>query len=186
LREAAARRGVAVHAYVLMSNHVHLLLTPARRGAVATMLQDVGRKYVRIINMIHERTGTLWEGRYKSSLITDERYLLACHRYIELNPVRAGMVGDPDDFAWSSYRHYARGHTDPLLADHAAYTSLADSTSGRCEAYRRLCADAPSPETLSQIRQAINANRAIDAQVRKRGRPKKPGEHQPPELRNLF
>ena len=99
LAEAAARRGCAVHAYVLMSNHVHLLTTPTERGAVAAMLQDLGRRYVRIINTIHGRTGTLWEGRYRSSLVDSERYLLICHRYIELNPVRAGMVSDPMEYS---------------------------------------------------------------------------------------
>ena len=102
LREAARRHTCAVHAYVLMSNHVHLLVTPSSIGAVAATMQDVGRRYVRLFNQIHGRSGTLWEGRYKSSLIDSESYLLTCHRYIELNPVRAGLVNHPLEYPWSS------------------------------------------------------------------------------------
>ena len=123
LAEAAARRGCAVHAYVLMSNHVHLLTTPTERGAVAAMLQDLGRGYVRIINTIHGRTGTLWEGRYRSSLVDSERYLLICHRYIELNPVRAGMVSDPMEYSWSSHAHYTGTRPSKLITEHAVFLS---------------------------------------------------------------
>jgi len=92
LAKSAARTDCAIHAYVLMTNHVHLLVTPGAPGSAAAMLQDIGRRYVRVINTIHGRTGTLWEGRFKSSLVDTERYLLTCHRYIELNPVRAGLA----------------------------------------------------------------------------------------------
>jgi putative transposase len=188
LSEAATRRNVAVNAYVLMSNHVHLLLTPGQPGAVGALLQDVGRKYVRVFNTIHGRTGTLWEGRYKSSLVADERYLLACHRYIELNPVRAGMASDPGDYRWSSYRHYAYGHVDPLITEHGAYAALAGSPSGRRERYRAVCAEACRQETLTAIREAINANCEIGSDIPKRGRPTRPAvaANDDSESRNLF
>lgn len=113
LAQSAVRRGCEIHAYVLMTNHVHLLVTPSEAGAVGAMLQDVGRRYVRVINTLHNRTGTLWEGRFKSSLVDTETYLLSCHRYIELNPVRAGIVTHPAAYPWSSYQHYAAGKINP-------------------------------------------------------------------------
>jgi len=124
LATAALARGCAIHAYVLMTNHVHLLVTPSEAGAVGAMMQDVGRRYVRVINSIHGRTGSLWEGRFKSSLIDSESYLLTCHRYIELNPVRARMASDPRDYPWSSYRAHAFGAEDGLVSDHRLYRSL--------------------------------------------------------------
>ena len=124
LVEAAGRRGCAIHAYVLMSNHVHLLVTPEEPGAAAAMLQDVGRRYVRIVNTIHGRSGTLWEGRFKSSLVDSETYLMTCHRYIELNPVRAGLVRRPEDYLWSSYRHYALSVPDRTITEHSTFLGL--------------------------------------------------------------
>jgi putative transposase len=109
LREAAAKYGCALHAYVLMTNHVHLLITPSGRQAVARTMQSVGRRYVQYVNYVYRRSGTLWEGRYKSSLVESEGYLLLCYRYIELNPVRAGMVQRPEDYEGSSYRAHAFG-----------------------------------------------------------------------------
>lgn len=109
----------AVHAYVLMTNHVHLLMTPEAPGQVARVMQDLGRRYVRYINERYHRTGTPWEGRYKSCPVADDRYLLQCQRYIELNPVRARMVGDPADYRWSSHRHTAFGEPDPLVQPHS-------------------------------------------------------------------
>src|SRR5438309_11554639 len=118
LGDAAARHRCSVHAYVLMPNHVHLLVTPTEPGAVAAMMQDLGRRYVRLFNDIHARTGTLWEGRYKAAMIDTERYFLICQRYIELNPVRAGMVTAPADYPWSSHRHYAYGTNNALVTPH--------------------------------------------------------------------
>lgn len=109
LQEAAATQGSAVHAYVLMTNHVHVLLTPRWPTSIAKVMQSLGRRYVQYINTTYHRTGTLWEGRYRASLVDAEPYLLACYRYIELNPVRAGMVQHPEEYPWSSYRWHALG-----------------------------------------------------------------------------
>jgi putative transposase len=135
LIRAAVDRGCEVHAYVLMSNHVHLLVTPSKPGAIGTMMQDLGRRYVRVINTIHRRTGTLWEARFRSSLIDSENYLLTCHRYIELNPVRAGLVSDPALYPWSSHLHYALGHSSKLITEHPVYLSLGPSALERSAAY---------------------------------------------------
>jgi putative transposase len=104
LKEQADKFGCAVHAYVLMTNHVHLLLTPSRIDSVALTMKNLGQRYVQYINRTYRRSGTLWEGRYKSCLVQDETYVLACYRYIELNPLRAGMVKHVGDYRWSSYR----------------------------------------------------------------------------------
>ena len=109
LREAARKHGCAVHAFVLMTNHAHLLVTPTGAGNVSRMMQAVGRRYVGSFNARYRRTGTLWEGRFKAALVDSERYLMACYRYIELNPVRAGMTTDPADYRWSSHCHNASG-----------------------------------------------------------------------------
>src|SRR3954463_15530141 len=146
LRKAASSRGCAVHAYVLMTNHVHLLVTPPEEGAVGAMMQDIGRRYVRIINTIHGRTGSLWEGRFKSSLIDSERYLLICHRYIEANPVRAGMVAHAGEYAWSSHSHFMGARADPFLAAHPLYLAL-----GTSESERRAAFAAISKEPLSSL-----------------------------------
>ena len=98
LQEAANKNGVAIHAYVLMTNHTHLLVTPSQEHSVTHMMQDLGRKYVRYINVTYQRSGSLWEGRFKSSLVDSEKYLLTCMRYIEMNPVRAGMVTHPSEY----------------------------------------------------------------------------------------
>lgn len=142
LRESATRYGCVVHAYVLMTNHVHLLVTPSSVGAVSRMMQWLGRQYVGYINGRYRRTGTLWEGRYKSCLVDTERYLLTCYRYIELNPVRAAMVADPADYAWSSYRANAQALADPLVVPHAEYLRLGADAPERCVAYRYLFEDA--------------------------------------------
>ena len=111
LREAAAKHGCAIHAYVLMTNHVHLLATPAEAGAMSRMMQAVGRRYVGSFNARYRRTGTLWEGRFKAALVGPSAYALACYRYIELNPVRASMVADPADYPWTSYQANALGRS---------------------------------------------------------------------------
>ena len=123
LNKAAKKYDCSMHAYVLMTNHVHLLVTPETKGGLSVMMQSVGRSYVRYINGHYRRSGTLWEGRYKSSLIESERYLLTCYRYIELNPVRAGMVSFPGDYRWSSYHCHARGSVGGgMVTDHALFT----------------------------------------------------------------
>ena len=103
VRAACDQHGCAVHAYVLMTNHVHLLMTPTNAGGISRVMQSVGRRYVRYFNQSYQRTGTLWEGRYRAAAIDSEQYLFACYRYIERNPVRAGMVDDPADYRWSSH-----------------------------------------------------------------------------------
>ena len=158
LAKFAARRGCAIHAYVLMSNHVHLLVTPERVGAVGAMLQDLGRKFVRVINTLHGRTGTLWEGRFKSSLVDSDTYLLVCHRYIELNPVRAGIVEHLDAYPWSSYAHYAQGAPNPLITEHPLWRGLGRTDADRHAAYRELFMHEFSRDALAAIRSFTSRN----------------------------
>lgn len=161
LAEASVARGCEIHAYVLMSNHVHLLITPRQPAAASAMLQDVGRRYVRNINAIHGRTGTLWEGRFKSSLIDTERYLFTCHRYIELNPVRAGIVSRPGDYPWSSHAHYADGVPNRLLTPHRLFNELGASAFSRMAAFRAMFADAMPEGDLERLRIAVNKGWAL-------------------------
>ena len=138
LAENAKKFAVAVHAYVLMDNHFHLLATPATADALPLMMQAVGRSYVRYFNHRHGRTGTLWEGRYRSTLIETERYLLACMVYIDLNPVRAGMVALPAAWTWSSHAHYLGQRVDKLVTPHALYWALGNTPFAREAAYAGL------------------------------------------------
>ncbi len=135
LEEHSVSQRVDIHAYVLMGNHMHLLLTPRRDGAMSLMMQSVGRSYVRAYNQVHGRTGTLWEGRYRSSLIQTERYLLTCMAYIDLNPVRAGMVEWPQDYPWSSHAHYIGRQHQRLLTPPALYWELGNTPFAREAAY---------------------------------------------------
>jgi putative transposase len=164
LATAALARGCAIHAYVLMTNHVHLLVTPSEAGAIGAMMQDVGRRYVRVINSIHERTGSLWEGRFKSSLIDSENYLLTCHRYIELNPVRAGMVKHPSEYPWSSHGHYGEDRANGLITEHPEYQRLGKSEDERRAAFRSLCAEPVSERVVELIRAAINTDSALGSE----------------------
>jgi putative transposase len=138
LFEHSRAQKVEVHAYVLMGNHVHLLLTPQQDQALPKMMQAVGRSYVQVFNKVHARTGTLWEGRYRSTLIQTDRYLLACMAYIDLNPVRAHMVAQPEDYAWSSFGHYAGRRTDRLITPHALVWGLGNTPFAREAAYAEL------------------------------------------------
>jgi putative transposase len=156
LRDAAGRHACAIHAYVLMPNHVHLLVTPAAPGSVAAMMQDVGRRYVRVFNDTHERTGTLWEGRYKAAMVDTERYLLTCQRYVELNPVRAHLVADPAQYRWSSHRHYILGTNNPLLTAHEVQLRLAIDDTERRAAYAALFREALDPDVIDLIRTTTN------------------------------
>lgn len=164
LGESAAKCGCAIHAYALMTNHVHLLVTPEENGATAAMLQDIGRRYVRAFNTAHRRTGTLWEGRFKSSLVDTERYLLTCHRYIELNPVRAGLVPHPGDYPWSSHRHYAAARPDGLITEHPSFLSLGNGPVERQQAFRALFLHELDQKTLAEIREAVNAGCALGSE----------------------
>lgn len=144
--ESAREDGVAIHAYVLMSNHFHLLATPETVEAIPQMMQSVGRRYVRYFNQRQGRTGTLWEGRYKSTLIQTDRYLLACMAYIDLNPVRAGLAADPADYPWSSHGHYIGRHHDRLVTPHALYWALGNTPFARDAAYAELVRSGIPPE----------------------------------------
>ena len=161
LREASLKFGCLIHAYVLMTNHVHLLVTPREAGSIGRLMQAVGRRYVRYINDAFRRTGTLWEGRYKSCLVDSERYLLACYRYIELNPVRAGMVPGPGDYRWSSYGGNALGSFDPLVVPHAVYEQVAYEAGERQSRYRELVAQGISDEELESLRLYVQRQRAL-------------------------
>jgi putative transposase len=161
LREALIRYGIELHAYVLMSNHVHLLLTPRDTGAVSRFMQTFARNFAGLFNGRHGRTGTLWEGRYKSCLVDSENYVLTCYRYIELNPVRAWMVDDPAAYPWSSYAANALAQSNPLLTPHPAFLALDNESAARAHAYRALCREALSDETMAEIRMYIQQQRAL-------------------------
>src|SRR3569832_2731572 len=138
IEEFAKKFGVAVHSYVLMSNHIHLLATPQTADGIPNMMQALGRSYVRYFNNRQARTGTLWEGRYKSTLIQAERYLLACMVYIDLNPVRAGIASDPAEYPWSSHLHYIGRRPDKLVTPHPLYWELGNTPFARELAYADL------------------------------------------------
>jgi putative transposase len=158
---ACERHGCRVHAYVFMTNHVHLLVTPTGPSGIAKVMQSVGRRYVQRFNSMHQRTGTLWEGRYKATLVDTEQYLWACYRYIELNPVRAGLVEDPRAYRWSSYRANAFGASDPLVTPRAQYDALDRDAHARQSSYRALFGEALSDSTLGAIRGATNGGWAL-------------------------
>ena len=161
LGEAAHAHGCAIHAYVLMTNHVHLLVTPDDKDAVPRMMQVLGRRYVRHFNFCYRRSGTLWEGRYRAAPIDSDAYFLSCSRYIELNPVRARMVGRPLDYRWSSYRAHAHGKADPLLTDHALYRGLGRSAAEREKAYRALFDVPLAKDFVDALRAATNGGWAL-------------------------
>ena len=157
LQRAASEHAVAIHAYVLMTNHVHLLATPSHQASLPKTLQSVGRRYVQYFNYTYRRTGTLWEGRYRSTVIDSERYLLTCMRYIEMNPVRAeSMAQHPADYPWSSYRANALGAQDPLLSPHALYRGLGRSVEARQSSYRQLFRAQLSKTDIEAIRESTN------------------------------
>ncbi|TVP90169.1 MAG: transposase [Thioalkalivibrio sp.] len=156
LAAAAEKSDCRVHAYVLMTNHVHLLVTPMQEHGIAEMMQALGRRYVQYINKRYRRTGTLWEGRYKASLVDSEAYLLTCMRYIELNPLRAGMVEHAGEYQWSSYGANAQGRPDPLLSPHPLYTALGSVPADRQHAYRELFRDHMAEAQLHEIRDALD------------------------------
>jgi putative transposase len=161
LYEASCKYGVDVHAWVLMTNHVHLLVTPQFAGGVSRMMQTVGRRYVRFFNQSYRRKGTLWEGRFKSCLVDTEGYFLACQRYIELNPVRAGMVACPADYPWSSYQANALGVVTQLRTPHKCYLNLASTDAERREVYRCLFDMPIGDKLLGDIRSAMNKGLAL-------------------------
>ena len=161
LAEQADKHRCWIHAYVLMTNHVHLLLTPEKEDSAALLMKHLGQRYVQYINRSYRRSGTLWEGRFKSCLAQDETYVLTCHRYIELNPVRAKMVEHPSEYRWSSYRANGEGRTNPLLTPHPEYRRLGTSDPERQAAYRALFLAHLDPEAVENIRNATNGNYAL-------------------------
>lgn len=187
LKLAAEKYSCRIHAYVLMTNHVHLLVTPENSDSLSRMFQYVGRFYVSYVNNTYGRTGTLWEGRYKASLVEEENYLLRCYRYIELNPVRAGMVKRVEDYPWSSYAYHAQASDNTVVSPHPLYLQLGKDEAQRCAAYRalfeahldsavleemRACLQTGTPlgnvRFKEQIEQALN----IKVGHAKRGRPR--------------
>jgi len=160
LGETSAQYGVAVHAYVLMSNHVHILATPGDERSASMMMQQLGRKYVSYFNKAHNRTGTLWEGRFRSSSIRSPRYLFACYRYIELNPVRAGLAPSPRLYEWSSYRTNAEGRRSELLTPREEWLALGCSDKQRARQYQTMFGDVVY-EFDDHIRLALKKGRAI-------------------------
>lgn len=161
LYAAALRAECQVHAYVLMSNHVHLLVSPSDEHGPALLMKSLGERYVQYVNRRHTRTGTLWEGRYHSCLVPCETYLMVCHRYIELNPVRACVVTKPVDYPWSSYCHNAHGHTSKLLTHHELYSRLGNDGASRQAAYRGLFDEIIGADALHNLRKATNRNAVL-------------------------
>lgn len=188
LKQAADSCGGAVHAYVLMTNHVHLLLTPERTDSVGRLFQSLGRHYVRYVNDTYQRYGGLWEGRYKCNVIESQAYLLSCMRYIELNPVRAGMVDHPAEYRWSSYASNALGVSNAVLTQHPEYVTLGRLSGHRQSVYRGLFGAESDPDELALLRRALQTgtplgNEKFKAEIEaildikvgfaRRGRPRK-------------
>jgi len=161
LEEALAACACDLHAYVLMSNHVHLLATGHLPGELSELIQRIGRKFARLVNIRWGRTGTLFEGRFRSSLVDSEAYFLTCMRYIELNPVRAGIVRHPREFGWSSYRQNAAGMPGQPISPHALYMRLGDGPDSRGAAYRALVEAGVTEEDLFRIRTSAMKCRAL-------------------------
>jgi len=195
LCEAAEKNQAAVHAYVLMTNHVHILVTPATSYSIMHLMQDLGRKYVRYINRTHQRSGTLWEGRYRASLVDSEAYLLTCMRYIELNPVRANMVIHPRDYRWSSYRSNAAGQPNQLVTQHPLYQSLGDTDAQRQYRYRELFRGELGDVDIHAIRDALNQELVlgrkgfkvrIETMTNRQALPKRRGRPRTEENRSIY
>ena len=161
LLDAAKTYGTKVHAYVLMPDHVHLLVTPQRADSLPRTMQSLGRRYVRHMNFARKRTGTMWEGRYRAAPIEAGDYFLMCCRYIESNPVRARMVAHPRDYPWSSYAAHAMGDDDPLAGDHACYRALGRSQAERGKAYKALFRAKLDEAVVDALRDATNGGWAL-------------------------
>jgi putative transposase len=164
LEELAQRFECGVHAYVLMTNHVHLLITPSEDDSASLLMKHLGQRYVQHINRVYRRSGTLWEGRFKSSLVQRQGYLLKCQRYIELNPVRAGMAAHPRDYPWSSYRANGDLRASVLVTPHDGYVALGETPEQRAAAYRRLFQFDLDEEDLNEIRSAAKGGFALGNQ----------------------
>jgi len=184
VRSSAEHNDCAVHAYCLMTNHVHLLVTPFTEFGLSHFMQDIGRKFVRYVNRASERRGTLWEGRYRANLVDSEAYLLTCMRYIELNPVRAGMVQHAGEYPWSSYASNAYGKDSGLIQPHPTFLNLHAEDGARQAIYRELFSNRMDEYILSSIREALNQELVLGRDdfkeyvaklVQRQVRPGKPG-----------
>jgi len=190
LKTGAQKHGCAIHAYVLMTNHFHLLVTPEQKESISKMIQFVGRHYVTYFNRTYQRSGTLWEGRHKGCIVDTERYLLTCARYIELNPVRAGIVNTPSEYRWSSYRTNALGEKNEIVEHHPLYLTLGLTTEKRRYSYRELFSNALASDQLhflrataqtgtplgnDRFRKQIEGTLGCKVGQAKRGRPPKKG-----------
>ena len=188
LKDAKKKTKSKIYTYCLMTNHVHLLVEPSIENGLGNMMQSLGRRYVRYINQTYQRSGTLWEGRFKSSLVGKDEYLLACSRYIELNPVRAKMVKDPKDYPWSSFGFKAEGRPDNLLDQDEVYLGLGETENKRQLNYKKLFLNTIPDQELNLIRYATQKggiignkefiDKVTDALgrnilLRQRGRPRK-------------
>jgi putative transposase len=161
LQEFSDRFGCDVHAYVLMTNHVHLLLTPACADGPSMLMKHLGQLYSQYVNRVYERSGTLWEGRFRSSIVQSERYFLCCSRYIELNPVRAGMVEHPRDYPWSSFAANSNASTSAFVVPHDEYLALGQDQVARAAAYRSMFESEPGSQETEEVRTAINGGFAL-------------------------
>ena len=198
LAEQAMKHGCVLHAYCLMTNHVHLLLTPQRENSQGGMMKALGQCYVQYVNRTYRRSGTLWEGRFRSCLLQDDAHVLTCYRYIELNPVRACLVGHPAEYRWSSYRANAQGEAVKGLQPQELYLALGNDEDARRMAHRDLFRHELEPGLVDEIRQATNGNFALGdrrfvAEVERalgrrvsRGKPGRPPKSLPPSSSDLF
>ena len=160
-REASELRSLAVHAYVLMSNHLHLLVSPSSKNDLSETMKSVGLRYTKYYNQRYERIGPLWEGRYRSTVIDSEQYLLECYRYIDLNPVRARIVQSPGEYHWSSYAHHVNARIDPIVSDHQLFWALGNTPFDRERAYSALIDQGITESTQREIIEATNAEWAL-------------------------
>lgn len=161
LREATKQFKVAIHAYVLMPNHLHLLATPSDKLGLGRMMQWIGRYYVPYFNHKYSRIGTLWQGRYRATVIDSERYFMTCSAYIELNPVRAGLGSSPSDHEWSSYAHHVGMRSDPLITDHALYWALGNTPFDREAAYKAMVEQGLTADEIATVTDATSKGWAL-------------------------
>lgn len=184
LRDGSRQFKVAIHAYVLMPNHLHLLVTPSDEQGLSRMMQWIGRLYVPYFNHKYHRTGTLWQGRYRATVIDAERYLMLCSRYIELNPVRAGLAPSAGDYPWSSYQHHVGIKSDPVITDHALYWSLGNTPFEREATYRSQVEHGLDEQEVRQLSEATlkgwplgsdQFKQALERQTQRRVRPSRRG-----------
>lgn len=161
LLEALGRYGASCHAYCLMTNHIHLLVTPREEDSVQRVMQHLGRQYVQYVNKAYRRSGSLWEGRHKGCMVASGDYLLRCYRYIELNPVAAKMVAKPEEYRWSSFHYNAAGRPDDLITPHATYLELSKRHLERQFAYRDLFREALSDHDVHELRDSLNSNHVL-------------------------